>query len=160
MGDEKKTEDFASGPAVTAPDGRKGNCPRRDMASPGPAKPAGALQASVKPGSPAADAQKRKAYRRLPGQFRTAFLGVCVLLILFSAGTAAFLSGWWGMGSMACFAAAGWIVYKPETHYRLWRFRLDDQGKPAPAGHFQLCSIVVLLIAAGFVLLFLGILKH
>ena len=85
---------------------------------------------------------------------------VCVLLILFSAGTAAFLSGWWGMGSMACFAAAGWIVYKPETHYSLWRFRLDDQGKPAPAGRFQLCSIVVLLIAAGFVLLFLGILKH
>ena len=83
MGDEKKTEDFASGPAVTAPDGRKGNCPRRDMASPGPVKPAGALRASVKPGSPAADAQKRKAYRRLPGQFRTAFLGVCVLLILF-----------------------------------------------------------------------------
>ncbi len=159
MGDEKKTEDFASGPAVTAPDGWKGNCPRRDMAS---------RAGKTRRCSPGVR-EARVTCRRCPkaegvpaaaGAVPDGLLGVCVLLILFSAGTAAFLSGWWGMGSMACFAAAGWIVYKPETHYRLWRFRLDDQGKPASAGRFQLCSIAVLLIAAGFVLLFLGILKH
>lgn len=137
MGDEKKTEDFASGPAVTAPDGWKGNCPRRDMASPGPAKPAGALRASVKPRVTCRRCPKAEGVPAAAGAVPDGlFGGLRAADPVFRRNRSLPSPGWWGMGSMACFAAAGWIVYKPETHYRLSRFRLDDQGKPASAGPF------------------------
>lgn len=168
MDDEKITEDFVPRAAETI--GRRDRrSPRRGRISSGQASVCRDDQASftqaessveesaaAKSGPLVAGSEKKEVRRRRFERLQSAFLGVCVLLFLFSGGTALFFSGWWGLGSMACFAAAGWIVYKPKLGCR----HLDDRDRPAPVYYFRLYSTIALLIALGFALLFLGILKH
>lgn len=108
----------------------------------------------------AAELEKREQRRRLFERLRPAILGVCVLLILFSIGASIFFAGWWGVGAVACFAAAGWNIYKPESYYEIWWMYLDDRGNPVPAYYFRLYSMIASFIVAGFALLFVGILRN
>lgn len=108
----------------------------------------------------AAELEKREQRRRLFERLRPAILGVCVLLILFSIGASIFFAGWWGVGAVACFAAAGWDIYKPESYYKIWWMYLDGRGNPVPAYYFRLYSMIASFIVAGFALLFVGILRN
>ncbi len=176
MKDRTKTKTILSAddPQETPPDEWVKCCPGCGLANPSHAAVCRDCQTSLSGVEPvsenqmveqkiapfAADLEKQEQRRRLFERLRPALLGVCVLLVLFSAGAAIFFAGWWGLGAVLCFASAAWDIYKPESYYKLWWMYLDDRGNPVPAYYFRLYSMIATSLLMGFALLFIGILRN